>query len=340
MLPGRLGRDGRCTTQGRQCAIVRLDPRSGSYPLRATMAHCEPPERSTVRGLGSGVRARVKLELRRRGVEVAVPRCQEPAKLRHARVRRFHLPPTMAATEGAVGPDTYLVDLDRVVNRARFRYGPGAWHPFVAALAEQQDRPGLPYTESVLARFYERFQPETVHDVLLGERAPRGVVACWPAVDQLLDVWSVTDRRVQRVEARLAAVATRWPSQFLGPNVVIHGRDHLERILQTHRSIRDSGYRPGDFADGVPTGYLLVDGEDYRVVVGHGNHRMAALTALGVERVPIRLRLPHPPVIAREDLRRWTVSGGGLYSDEEATALFDSYFADDGLERARALGLA
>jgi hypothetical protein len=282
----------------------------------------------------------MKTELRRRRVEVVLPRRQELAMLRHARLRRFHLPRAVATTEGSAGLDTFLVDVDRVVNRARFRYGSASWHPFVVALAEQRAQPGLPYTESVLARFYERFTPTTVHDVLLGDRAPRGAVADWPAVDLLLDVWSVTDRHVERVRARVAAGDERWPSQYLGPNIVLHGRDHLERVLVTYRSIKESGYRPGDFADGVPTAYFLVDGEDYRVVVGHGNHRMAALTALGIERVPIRLRLPHPPVVARADLGRWTVAGGGLYSAEEAIALFDSYFADDGLERARALGLA
>lgn len=259
--------------------------------------------------------------------------------LRHLRVRRFSLPPAVEATRDAVGADTVLVDVERVVNRARFRYGTGTWHPLVAALEEQLTAGGLPYEESVLARFYERFRPESVHDVLLGSRTAPSVLMQWPAVDALLDVWSVTERHVRSITTRLDLSPTRWPSQFLGPNTLVHGRDHLDRVLHIHRSIRCSGYRPRDFPDGIGTGYFLVDGNDYRVVIGHGNHRLAALTVLRIPQVPIRLRLPHPPVVARTDLGRWTTERGGLYTAEEATALFDSYFTDDGLERGRGLGL-
>lgn len=286
------------------------------------------------------MRQQVKAMLRRRQIEVVLPRRQMIGTLGQIRLRRTRLPAAVEMTRDAASSQAVLVDLAFVVNRARFGFGAGSWHPYVAALRERLARPDHPYEMSVLARFYERFQPLTVHDVLLGDQSPHGEVASWPAVDALLDVWNVTDRRLRRVRSRVAGRQELPPSQYRGPTPLAHGRHHLERVLEVHQSIRDEGYRPGDFHDGVATGYFLVDGEDYRFVLGGGNHRMAALTVIGVSQVLVRTRLTHPPVVARGDLRRWTDSGGGLYSPEEASALFDSYFADDGAARAHALGLA
>lgn len=318
-------------------STVTVDP--SPQPCCSRAWHTQARKRRLVKGPLSGVRKQVNRMLRRRRLELVLPRQRGAGAVTHTRIHRFSLPPEVDATWGSAGPDTVIVDLHRMVNRARFRYGSNTWHPFVAALQQTLAEPDRPYTDTVLARFYERFQPASVHDVLLDGRIPPGVVATWPAVDYLLDVWSATHRTVQDIRDRYLRRGKVWPSQFMGPNTVPHGRDHLERVQLIHASVRDTGYRPCDFADGVATGYFLVDGQDYRFVVGHGNHRMAALTMRGVARVPVRLRPPHPPVIARDDLRRWTLQGGGLYSHEEATALFDSYFVDDGLKRAENLGL-
>ncbi|CAN5413117.1 hypothetical protein BH23ACT9_BH23ACT9_29040 [soil metagenome] len=304
------------------------------------MADSSPPAKGEVQRLESSVRGQAKTALRRGRIELVLPRRQEVAAWRHARIRRFHLPAEIEATASAGGPDTFVVDLHRVVNRVRFRYGSGTWHPYVAALQEQLDGFEGDFEDSVLVRFYERFRPSTVHDALLGDGIPRGVLAGWPAVDNLLEVWSVTERHVGEVKARMARSDTPWTSQYLGPTPLLHSREHLERIEEAYTSIRTTGYRPSAYADGVVTGYFLVDGDDYRFVVGDGNHRLAALTLVDVNRIPVRLRLPHPPVVARDNLDRWTVEGGGLYSAEEASALFDSFFTDDGLERARLLGLS
>ena len=285
-------------------------------------------------------RHRAKSALRRRRLEVVLPRQRRLSALRHCRLRRFRLPPQIESTHGVAGPDTFLVELDYVVNRARFAYGEGDWNPLVVALREQLAAPETVYEQSVLARYYEKFQPATVHEILLGPPQPGRVTGYWPAADPLLDVWSVTEAHVARVLASYKQRGERWPSQFFGPNTSPHGKDHLDRALLIYWSVTETGYRPVAFEDGVATGYFLVDGDDYRVVVGHGNHRMASLTVAGVERVPIRLRLPHPPVVDRAELRRWSVDGGGLFSSSEASALFESYFRKDGLERARALGLA
>lgn len=282
----------------------------------------------------------VKSSLQRHRLEVVVPRRRGAAYGRHVRVRRFRLPDAVEETRDAAGPGTVLVDRGRVMNRARFRYDDRSWHPLVEALREQLRPSPPPYEESVLARYFERFQPATVHDVLLGPDQPRRVVAGWPAVDELLDVWSATDGKVRDVEERLRRRGGRWPSQSFGPNDVPDGRDHLERTADIYRSMRDTGFRPADFDDGFLTGYFLVDGDDYRLVVGRGNHRMAALTALDVDQVPVLLRTTHPPVVARDQLRRWTIDGGGLFSAEEATALFDCFFRPDEVVRARRWGLA
>jgi len=88
------------------------------------------------------------------------------------------------------------------------------------------------------------------------------------------------------------------------------------------------------------TGHFQTRGDDYRFILGHGNHRAAALSVLGYPQIGVRLREPHPPVVAMSDLARWTTRRGGLLDMAEAEEVFARFFRDDSRQRAEALGIA
>jgi hypothetical protein len=249
------------------------------------------------------------------------------------------LPPDVQTTRAADGTSTFLVSIDRMLNRAGFSYAADGWHPFIAALEEVLDRPDRGYAGSVLEAFYDRFRPRTTHEVLLDPTVPAGVLATWPAVDATLDLWSLTSEELDHVRARVRA---RPPGvlphcQYRGPVDADVGARHLRRVVEVHRSIDRSGYLP--LEHGYVTGHFLTRGADHRFVVGHGNHRLAALRVHGHTHVPVALRTNHPPVIAQEELERWTLPRGGLLQPHEADAALARFFADDSRDRASALGL-
>ena len=280
----------------------------------------------------------VKSWLRGLHLEVVLPPSRRLTDLRHSRLHRYALPPDVASTLDAPGPSAMFVDLDRIVNRAGFGYGASAWHPFVAALHEHLDDPELPYEQTVLCAFYDRFQPRTVHDLLFDDPVePRRVLATWPAIEPLVDVWPVTSAHVRDTKTRAAGSA--FPhSQYRGPTSELFGATHLRRIVETYESLRREGYRPDRY--GYASGYFVTDGCDYRFVLGHGNHRVAALSVLGERQVAVVFREAHPPVVSMQRLRRWTTEHGGMLDEAEARAVCHQLLHGDSVRRARALALA
>lgn len=276
--------------------------------------------------------------LRERDVVLMVPPNRRVRDMRHLRIERLRLPNEVTASLGHAGPGTMLVDLARTLNRAAFSYGSTGWHPYVAALREHLQRPDLPYPDSVLAAFYARFQPRTVHDLLLYDGVRRATLDSWPAVDRLIDVWSAQRGDVLRTRARPADPTELPHSQYRGPTNHEFGARHLYRVVTAYESFREHGYRPELFDSGFVTGYFLTRGDDYRFVVGHGNHRLAALSVLGERNVTVTLRPTHPPVVDASALHRWTTPHGGLFEPHESRALHDRFFAEDSVSRASNLG--
>lgn len=285
-------------------------------------------------------RTRMKRWLRDRGYELAIPRRNGLTASRQLRLERFILPQEVARTlDRSTG--TMMVPIDRMVNRAGYPFGSHGWHPFVAALKQLLADPSLTYRQTVLSAYYERSQPRSVHDLLLdGLDIPHAALASWPAVDRLIDLWSATERQVQEVRRTTQGEHVLPHSQYRGPVREDYGARHLTRCLDVHTSLVEHGYRPTPGSERFVTGYFLTRDDDWRFVVGHGNHRVPAMSVLGYTEIPVTFRRSHVPVVAEERLHRWTAAHGGLLEPREVRAAFDRFFSDDSRERAAALGLA
>ncbi len=287
------------------------------------------------------LRQGVKGWLRDRGGEVFVPRRDRVRNFRFIRIGRFDLPDEVALTKDE-DKGTMTVPLAKMVTRAAFPLGQEGWHPYVAALEQQLENPSLGYHDNILHAFYSRFQPENVHDALLdGFPVARSNLASWPSVNDLMDVWSATDAMVQYYRRDFEHHQVLAYSQYRGPIPDRYGSRHLERCLDVYRSLAEHGWQPsdGDDRDRHISGYFLTRDSDFRFVVGHGNHRLAAMRLHGLTDVEVVLRLNHPAVIDEGRLRRWTRERGGLLDPAEVQAVFDRFFVDDSRERAAALGL-
>ena len=104
------------------------------------------------------------------------------------------------------------------------------------------------------------------------------------------------------------------------------------RIDRVSRSIQKNGLFVGE---SDPPSYFLLsmessDGQfDYRVVLNGGNHRVAALSHLGWQRVPLK---PLPYFVAPEvrlgDIGLWPGVIRGEFSEDEARRLFMAFFRD------------
>jgi hypothetical protein len=151
----------------------------------------------------------------------------------------------------------------------------------------------------------------------------------------------------QSITTRVSCVSPRAPAprkppavkQHFGPQTHEAGRAHLDRILRVHESVAARGYRPHDYPDGCVSGYFLSDGERHRFVVVYGNHRLAAFHVHGIRRIVARLHSGYPPVVAADELARWCVGQGGLFTAEVAQRLHRKMLLETGVQKAHRLGL-
>lgn len=84
---------------------------------------------------------------------------------------------------------------------------------------------------------------------------------------------------------------------------------------------------------------MLAKGDNYRFVVCEGQHRVAALAALGYTRIRVRFtqKPRYPRVVLWDEVKKWPQVAGGAFSVNLARKIFARFFAPD-VGRARMQG--
>ena len=233
-------------------------------------------------------------------------------------------------------PHQFTVEMDTATSFIGFPYGSDGWNPLVRTLQEFSSDSSLRYEDSTLARLHRSFQPATLGEIFFGEsmRGPAKELSKIGADRRFYRYIWMVDRELLRDAQR--SEPKHSPNYYFGPHSVDSGRREFERLTSVFSSIRDRGFQPDVF--GNVTGYFVADDSRCRFVVGAGNHRVAALAALGVDRFPARLH-SHPAAIHRNQIRWWSHEHRGPYSMATAEALFDVQLRSSGTERAEELDL-
>jgi hypothetical protein len=291
-----------------------------------------------VRDIGIGAWSAANSALRQRGYEVIRSAGHRSTSFR---IQRVTLPggvrPACSRPDG-----TFLVDVARMTTDCGFSFAPGGWHPFVRTLEEYTRDPGLVYDASTLHRLHERFQPQSVQDLLLEEiTTPVQPLSEWPPIRRLFRrVWALTPwlaERELRTERARPGRGRTW--LYFGPTPEDFRREEFDRLTGVYDNIRHHGYRAALAATSPINGYFLKRGGDYRFVVLNGNHRVAVLAHLGIREVPVVIRVGHPSVVDEDRLDQWSLARGGLYPRGVAALLFEKMFSETGCDKAARLGL-
>ena len=182
-------------------------------------------------------------------------------------------------------------------------------HPFVKAIATGPE---------ALQHFYETFRPANLTQMyrisaagLKGEE-----LAPWELP------WLLRERKPPVAEVGLGiehGVSYYGPCS---PQKVI--AEH-ERLTSVALNIKQNGYLP-DTHNGHIEGHFLQSGKDFRFFVRGGKHRAAALTYLGFERIPVRVRLTWPRVVSVGTEEDWPLVRSGEVDQRLAAQIFERYF--------------
>ena len=230
------------------------------------------------------------------------------------------------------------VEMDHCVDGLNLAYTEPGWHYFIAALREYEADPTTPYARSLLRRYYAGFRPENLQVAfgLTGEDV--GALGQMPVhVYNPILPWSVPDARTRLEGDQLNIDFVPIPPRDFhrcGPVADEHGAVEWKRITTLYDVMKKVGYRPERYDDGYIRGFLFKDGDEYRFQATAGQHRLAALAALGHQTVRVKLQPGMPAVVDRAQLAEWPWVQRKLYTETQALRIFRSRFDRRG-EHAR-----
>jgi len=194
-------------------------------------------------------------------------------------------------------------------------------HPFVLHLQSSSHM-------DVLAYYYEHIRPETIEDVLGTLSDSDASVRRLPALAASLPWIASPSLSVVQERKKHAALEAREHNtplssddgqSLFGP--ASPGKLHLEkqRLTNTFKALQRKGFSP--FAHGSLGGYLLArEHGDWAIAIRGGQHRAAALAALGYHILPIRIL--KKLTVREQECSEWPAVCDGTIAPADAHRIF------------------
>lgn len=229
-----------------------------------------------------------------------------------------------------------------------FGYAQNEWHPFVATLKQYKNNKDLEYKDTILKKYYERWQPVNAAEALTGfHKAPKQLNQM-PSFCMFLLPW--TTRSPEWVKTSMTKYINadysehgrpdlRWDQHGLlhfGPVADALGLLEFSRLTNIYDRLEAGGYDRNHGEIGV---FMVRREDDYRFLIGGGGtHRAAAMAAIGYQTFPAQYKVDNFVANAR-DVPYWPLVCSGLWTQNEALDYLDHLFEFDSFSWANHLGL-
>lgn len=212
--------------------------------------------------------------------------------------------------------------------------------PFIQTLLQYQSGACTRYADSPLARFYLAVQPQSAAEHMglsapsfpeLSAIGPGGAIWPWRPVHPA----ARAARRELEVTVENREHGARFGfgdgDPFYGPVSQRKGELEFRRLIRAFENIKRQGFRVDPYGlDNITVTCLYPDEPNNRcyVVASGGQHRLAALTALGHEDVVVQLSPEGCGGIIRAgDAEHWPAVRSGYLTIKEATGIFNRLIA-------------
>src|SRR5690606_27390083 len=100
-------------------------------------------------------------------------------------------------------------------------------------------------------------------------------------------------------------------------------RIEVNRLITLLASIKEHGFKQ-EYSDSLGC-FVLVNGEKWRWYVNGGQHRASVLAALGYDEMPVCIR----QLVRRDDVGYWPNVQSGIFTENQALAVFDRLFSGE-----------
>lgn len=202
-------------------------------------------------------------------------------------------------------------------------------NPFVVTLRNYAGGNCRGYKGSALEDFYRHWQPFGDSEAAAGSRSGSPWRETRPRPE------NTAAGRLQRFEFREIARELGIHREEIrghiagGPVTEAFGEVTFRRLARLYDSVVHDGFRPDQSDASYPSGTCYLRGDDFRVTIGSGKHRVTVLLAMGWPKIPVELgHHKAPAAIRREEADEWPGVRSGLYAPEEALRLFDAQFEE------------
>lgn len=210
---------------------------------------------------------------------------------------------------------------------------PAAGHPYIMAVEAYLMNNSKEQCVKVLADYYERNRPKTASE-LFNLPFQNVVLRELPALQAEVP-WrehsgdKVQERRrrqsVKEMSCSLEEISLYGETNIFGPVTSQRIEVECARLLAVTESIINNGYRSGYANSEHVTGWLLVnESNEWIVDIAGGKHRIAVLTALGYEKVPVVFTSKR--LVFRDRAHNWPGVKSGQFTVKEAQRIFDNIY--------------
>lgn len=180
--------------------------------------------------------------------------------------------------------------------------------------------------EESLRRFYDIHQPKSILETYFLRDANESLQT--GIIPRIREPWFLPyEKQSTRGEGGLPISDG---VQSWGPVSARKCAYEVKRLTRVLESIVTSGF-VWNFRGDPMRAYLLIDdkhGMDYRAVVCGGNHRIAALSHIGIEMIPLTFQPNYPREIRLSEVLQWPMVQSGRISAHDATRVFRSFFRE------------
>lgn len=227
----------------------------------------------------------------------------------------------------------YFYDvIDKCVDPYGYSYGKG-WHFFTSMVKNMDKLPvneivsdfkafiKIIYHESVYSGFRLEFnKSERLKDFappflpFLTPWSPYNVKQLESKVNKILDS-----------EKLLVGSGSEDKNPLKNPNDL--ALNHYKRLYELRDSIREKGYQFYEKLNDPILGYVLCRGNENKILIFSGQHRLATLSGLDYMKVPVKFASKY--IIRAENVERWPLVKSGLWDTGDALLYYNHLFDFD-----------
>lgn len=196
-------------------------------------------------------------------------------------------------------------------------YGNEGWHHICRTLDEYDANPLLEPVASTLGLYLTRFRPQSISTLA-------GVVDEEPLPLFTYPWGTFTSRSIDTPK-------DPWTSRFCGPSTERFVEEEYRRTVQLYSEMRQNGYRPAQFPNSFIQGVWLEANDGCRrFVVLQGNHRLAILAHMKIDRVAVRVIAKSLGYVREAEIEKWSLVANGRCSVDNARRIFKLFFFENG----------